>query len=242
MDLETYQELTGNTVDSDDVAKVTAQIRRTRITLESMLGYSLVKKKAGLNQYEEKGKAKGDCIFTGYPYDINTSDLDPADTVSGSYRLFPYNSSDEYFKVDPFTTLYKVKLVFVQGGGDEKNGITHKTFSSDRIRVHSQNGVTKYIERCKECLCTCVCKNQCVQLAVDADWLNEECIPEELLMVWADMIEYYADEKKDIKSETLATHSYTKNTQAKPEELPESIKIIQKYAGPSGSSSPIIAV
>ncbi len=170
MDIEKYQSLTGITLDDDDTAIVTAQIRRTRTILETMLGYSLVKTKASENQYEEKGKATVDCIFRGIIGDINEADLADPDEVIGSYRLFSYNHEDAYFEVDPFVKLHKVKLVFIKSG-DEPNGITHKTFDDGRVRVHKTNGISKYIEKCKECFCICDC-DDCVQLAVDADWLN----------------------------------------------------------------------
>lgn len=240
MDIEKYQELTGITVESSDISTVNAQIRRTRITLETMLGYTLNKTKAGVNQYEEKGKAKVECPFRGLISDINDLELDPADTVDGSYRLYPYHKNDLYIEVDPFTKLYKVKLVFLQAG-DEPNGITHKTFSDGKVRVHKRNGIAKYIERCKECFCLCDC-DDCVQVAVEADWLNEDCIPEDLQMVWADMVEFYTDPKGDIIAETLGTHSYKRAESKAPEELNETIAIIKKYAGPNGSVNTTIVV
>jgi hypothetical protein len=240
MTIEKYQELTGITVDSSDVARVTAQINRTRIILESLLGYSLKKTIASQNQYEELGKATTDCIFRGIITDIDTLELSAPDQVVGSYRLYSYNKSDAYLKIDPFTQIHAVKLVFLKQGA-EPNGITHKTFPNSQMRVHKQGGISKYIERCRECYCLCECSN-CMQLAVDADWLNETCLPEELLYLWSEMVSYYADEKNDIKSETLATHSYTKFSQVIPEQLPANISIITKYAGPNGSVSRTIVV
>lgn len=234
MDIDLYQELTGTTVESENIAAYTAQIRRTRSILESMLGYSLDKKKASINHYEEAGKAKVECPFRGLISDIDELELDPADAVLGSYRLFPYNRHDPYFEVDPYTKVYAVKLVFLKTGGDDTNGITHKTFDTGKVRIQKTGNISKYIERCKECLCTCEC-DECVQLAVDADWLNENCLPEELLYVWADMVDYYMDPKGDIVSETLGTHSYKREIGKAPEEMDVNIKIIQKYAGPNGS-------
>lgn len=240
MDIELYQELSGNTVEEEDLAKTTAQIRRTRTILESMLGYSLNKKKASENQYEEAGKAKVDCPFRGLISDIDNLELNPKDPVLGSYRLFSYNRSDEFLAVDPFTKLNAVKLVFLKAGA-EPNGITHKTFESGKIRVHKKNGIAKFIQRCNECYCSCEC-DDCVQLAVDAEWLNEECAPEELLIIWADMIEYYSDPKRNVVAETLGTHSYKLSEKGSPETFDESIAIIKKYAGPNGSVNKTVVV
>lgn len=235
MDIEKYEELTGLTVASSEQNAVLAQIRRTRTLLENMLGYSLLKNKAGINQYEEKGKTTVDCVFrwNGLIDTYDTITLSDPDEVQGSYRLFRYNQNDQYLEVDPFTKLYAVKLVFIKLG-DEPNGITHKTFTNGVVRVQKTNGISKYIERCKECLCTCTC-SECLQLAVDADWLSESCLPDELQYLWADMVQYYTDSKRDLKSETLGPHSWTKSNVSRPEELSESINIIKKYAGPNGS-------
>lgn len=241
MDIEKYQALTGITLDSSELAFTTAQIRKTRTTLENMLGFSLLKSKAGENQYVEEGKATVDCIFRGTIWDIDDLELTAPDEVQGSYRLFTYRKADQLFAVDPFTTLYKVKLVFIKAG-EEPNGITHKTFEDGRMRVHREGSITKYIERCKECLCSCYC-DTCVQLAVDANWLNEDCLPEDLMYIWADMVTFSSDQKGDIKSETLGTHRYEKFERERPEFLSENMKIIQKYAGPNGSvMRPIVAV
>lgn len=241
MNIDVYEDLTGNTVEAEEQGKVTAEIRRARITLQTMLGYTLDKQKSHENHYDEKGKAKVACPFRGIISDINDMELDPADEVKGSYRLFNYNSNDQYLEVDPFTKLYSVKLVFVQSGGEDADGITHKTFSDGKIRVHKKNGVSKYIERCKECFCLCDC-DDCVQIAVDADWLNEDCLPEDLLMVWASMVEYACDDKSDIIAETLGTHSYRREASGSPETMDENIAIIKRYAGPNGTVNTEITV
>lgn len=237
MDLDKYIELTGNEVDDSDKPKVNALIRRTRTILESMLGYSLLKKKASENQYFEKGKATVDCIFRGWDWNLSSLELSDPDEVEGSYRLFSYNHSDQYLLVDPFTALHKVKLVYV-GPGEQPTGITHRTYRDDLVGIYQTGKVTKYIERYHTWFryyCFCEMCTAHLQLAVDADWLNEECLPEELMLIWADMIQYYSDPNKDIKLEVLGTHKYEKNTLPKAEELPENITIIRRYAGQNGS-------
>lgn len=233
MDIIKYEKLTGLTVAEADKPAITAQIRRTKSKLEAMLGYSLTKKT--VNEYEEKGKNKNDCDFYGIINDaINDEDLDPADEVIGSYRLFPYDPRDRYFMTDPFIRVHAVKLVALRVGEDP-NGITHKTFSEHRVRVEKGGNTSKYIERCPTCLCSCRCDETCLQLAVDADWLNEDCLPDELMYIWADMVTYYNDCNVDVKSETLGTHRYEKFDRGVPQELSENVAILKKYAGPHGS-------
>jgi hypothetical protein len=202
--------------------------------LETMLGYPLCSSKGQANLYNELGKTQLECACP----DVDTENLDDPDPIEGNYRLFNYDESDKYFHVDPFSAIYKVKLVFVRSGtGDQ--GITLKTFDADEIRLHiGREGWSKYIEHCMECFCICDCSG-CVQLAVDADWLwqTDGQIPKDLQYVWADMVTFYSDTKRKIKSETITTHSYTKSDNIAPEAESTNLAVIRRYAGPHGSVS-----
>lgn len=230
MNLEQYQTLTGITVASGDQGRVTAQIARTRAMLETMLGYTLDPEKVTTNFYNELGKTQLECACPN----VDTENLDAPDAVVGAYRLFNYDEYDKFFHVDPFSAVHKVKLVHIRPGtGDQ--GITLKTFDADEIRVHfGRDSWSKYIEHCSDCLCLCEC-SECVQLAVDATWLWTSDIPSDLLYVWADMVTHYADCKRNIKSESITTHSYTKFDKTAPESEPGNLAVIRRYAGPHGS-------
>jgi hypothetical protein len=229
MTIEKYQQLTGITVPQSQIPEVKAQITRVRIMLETALGYSLNKQAAYTNYYFEKGKSDRDCFF-GTPEDESLND---PDEVVTAYRLYPYNKNDKYFTVDPFTTLNAVKLVYVREGATP-NGITIRTFEQDEVRVIQQKGINKYIQRCESCFCLCEC-DDCVMLAVDAEWLFEDCLPEDLLYIWADGVTYQTDCKRDIKRETLGTHTYEKFDRGNPLESSTTITILKKYAGLNGS-------
>ena len=232
MDLALCESLSGIEVPASNQALVTAQINRTKSMLETMLGFTLGPSgNVTQNIYNELGKSEQDCICPS----VDTENLQPADPVIGAYRLFRYNQLDDYFHIDPASRVYAVKLVFIKEGSGN-NGITIKTFDNDEVRMQYTNGEwLKYIEHCLDCLCSCEC-NECVQLAVDADWLWESAsdIPEELLYVWVDMINFYSNPKHDIKSESIDTHSYTRDI-TKPEEDSYNLSVIKKYAGPYGS-------
>jgi len=236
VELSTYEQLTGLKVSSARNAIVTAAINRSQAILETMLGFTLDPEKVETNLYNELGKSRSECSCPS----VNTDNLDDADEVVGSYRLFMYDPNDKYFHVDPFVKLHKVKLVWVRPGDSEDNpqGVTIKTFDADDIRVElGHAGWAKYIEHCLDCLCVCDCKN-CVQLAVDADWAwdDSENIPQDLLYLWADMVTYYSNPKKDIKSESITTHSYTKFDNTAPQDEPHNLAVIRKYAGQHGSA------
>jgi len=231
MNLAEYQTLTGITVASADTARVTAMITRVQSMLETMLGFTLTTADVTTNLYNELGKTTQSCFCPS----VDLENLDPPDAVVGAYRLFSYNEYDKYFHIDPFSRINRVKLVYIQQGAGD-NGITIKTFSAADLRInYGREGFAKYIEHCLDCLCGCDCQD-CVQLAVDAEWLWPDDIPTDLQYVWADMVTFYSDDKKSgIKSESIDTHSYTRFDKTPPEAEPQNLAIIKRYAGPYGS-------
>lgn len=230
MNLSEYQTLTGITVSSANTAKVTATIARTQSMLETLLGFTLTSADVNENLYNELGKTQQECFCPS----VNLENLQNPDEVIGAYRLFRYNDLDKYFHVDPFSRVHAVKLVFIkEGTGD--NGVTLKTFDWDDIRIqYGREGFAKYIEHCIDCLCKCNCAD-CVQLAVDADWLWSGDLPSDLQYLWAEMITWYSDSKNNIKSESIDTHSYTKFDNKPPELEPHNLAVLKRYAGPYGS-------
>lgn len=238
MDLSTYQELTGLTVSSQKSQYVTAQIKRCLSMLEVMLGFTLDPELVETNLYNELGKSRDDCACPSAATQ-DDADLDDPDAVVGAYRLFPYNHLDQFLHIDPFTRIHKVKLVYVKQGSAEDNGVTIKTFDTEQVRVNiGRDGIGKYVEICKDCFCDCEC-SECVQLAVDADWLWPEGVelPLDLQYVLADMVQYYSDKSRNVKSESITTHSYTKFEKIRPEDEPANKAVISRYAGPHGSAT-----
>lgn len=235
MDLSEYQSLTGITVPSSRTAIVTAAISRVQSILETKLGYTLSEESVTTNLYNELGKSSNECACPSAAID---SDLQDPDSVVGAYRLYQYNPLDMYLYVDPFSAINKVKLVYIKQGANN-DGVTIKTFDDDEVRVEfNKDNIGKYIEICKECNCVCECSD-CVQLAVDAEWLwpEENNIPLDLKYLWTEMITYYSDAKRKIKSESITTHSYTKADNTAPEDEKHNVATLRKYAGPYGSIS-----
>lgn len=224
MTIPEYEALTGLTV--TNTALVTAQIARTKTILEMLLGYSLDTDALNDNEYVEIGKTNDGCSCP----DINMDELLPADSIVYAYRLFPFNRADEMLAIDPASAVHKVKLV--------QDGVTLKTFEAGEYRCDFKRGITQYLER-NNYWCTCAGFDcYCSQLAVDATWV----IPAPILSMWADMVTFYSDERRDIKSETLGSHSYTKQTKSAPQELDENQAMIALYAGPNGTAFPIPTV
>lgn len=227
MTINEYQTITGLTVSSSDTDRVTAQLTRTQRILETLLGFTLDTAHVNDNQYNEIGKTATECPC---PLNVDVDALDAPDAVVKAYRTYYFNKNDGYIAIDPASAVHAVKLV--------KDGVTFRTLDPDEYRVEYINGFTKYVKRCED-FCFCVTPNcYCTQLAVDATWLwdgTTSDIPDDLLQVWADMVTFYSDQKQNIKSQVLGSHSYTKFDKKPPQELDFNLAVIKNYAGPNGS-------
>ncbi|MFA9228862.1 MAG: hypothetical protein ACEQR7_10630 [Agathobacter rectalis] len=230
--LKLYEDQTGICITEPEQKRMLAQMKRSKRVLESLLGYPLSGEAVTTNNYTELGKTESECPCL----DFNSDTLLPADDVVGAYRLFPYNKKDIFLHIDPASVIHKVKLV--------KDNVTFKTFDADFYRIQSKYGFISFIQRCDLWL-KCIYNDcDCVQLAVDADWLweSDTDIPQELLDIWMDMTAYYSDDKSNVKSETLGTHSYSKFENVKPEEKEENINILRKYVGGNGTLNQTLVI
>lgn len=233
---EKYTELTG--IEVEDTVLFNAKSRWVRTQLENLLGFTLDKTKVKENLYNEQGKSQIDCSYPSVDDGEYDGSLLPPDPVVFAYRLFKFNETDEYFHTDPFTKLHKAKLVYINGDIE----VTLKTL--ENVREQRERGFTKFIERCKECFCICDCIG-CVQLAIDADWLFEDDLPDDLLYLWCDLItvEMDCEGTKGIKRESVMTH--TVEYVVKQDEGNTGLNLsgqqyttLIKYAGPFGTVNP----
>lgn len=240
MNVEQYIVLSGRNVPTSGHRLLDAQIRRARTHLESLLGFTLEPEKVNTNFYNELGKTKRECACSN----VTGETLNDPDEVFGAYRLYSYNPLDEYLHVDPFYTVHKVKLV--------RDNVTIRDIDPF-VPIYKEDW-GKYVELCQDCLCFCNCVD-CLQLAVDADWCFPDLsdgtvgdssvgsvtgLPEDLLYVWIDYVDFYVDSKSNIRSESVGAHSYTKFDNLSPKERPENRQILAKYAGPKGNLAKLI--
>ena len=225
MNLEKYEQLTGKIIPVSQRPYYEAQIKRVQTKLETLLGYTLEPSEL----YTELGKTQAECVCPDVP-----KTLLPPDPVRGIVKVFPYNYKDKFLHLDPFLDVYAVKLVKVM---DNRQFVTYKTFETFTKQYMTQ-GIGNHIEKCETCFCDCDCKD-CVQLAVDANWVDfteeDSDIPDDLLYLWCDMIDYYADPDKDIKSESVDGHSWSKGDIKAPEDYDMAKLLLRRYAGPYGS-------
>lgn len=247
MDLDKYQELTGNTVAEADKGRVNAAIRKTQAKLETALGYSLSSKNI---DKEELGKLQ---FQGGYPYyPVNEQTLLDADEEDGQYRLFYYNPVDPYIKIDPARNIYHVKLVLAQNDDEFITVMDLKNFTSKNTRKFG-----KFLQKSSDWfnwswynwLTDQLGNGTGLLVAVDADWLTCKNIPDDLAYLWTDMIDYYSNPEFSvsgtIKSESVNGHSWTranagggKGEDLAPQDTADSSKILAYYAGPNGAASP----
>jgi hypothetical protein len=243
VDLDKYTELSGVTVRTSQKAKVNATIRRTKAKLETMLGFALKPK----NLYTEKGKVQ----FEGFlPMIDELDNLLPPDEEEGVYKLFPYSELDRYFHIDPFTNIYKVKLVMPTNDGE----FVTITDLDNVVAQYGRDNIGKYIERYWEWFTWewyrtwryrySSSGEAGLMLAVEADWLD--CYPDDLQYLWVDMISYYSDPNYSVsgslRSESVDGHSWSrgfagggKDGDSSPEDNPNNRLLLSRYAGPFGS-------
>lgn len=229
MDIVEYEAITGIAVPASQQARLLAALTKSQRILETLLGYTLDTELVDANEYVEIGQTASDCPCG----EVDEDNLEPPDPVVFAYRLFPYNELDTFIAIDPATAIHKVKLV--------KDGITYKTFEPGEFRADFKQGLIRFLERCDECT-GCDAECGCTQIAVDADWVWESDIPDELLQVWAEMGTYYGDPKNGLRSESLGPHSYTKFDNTLPQNESYNMSVIRKYAGPNGSFTVTITV
>lgn len=245
MDLAKYEELTGNTVPASEQGRVNATIVRANALLESLLGYSL-----SSSQNIDKTEIGKVQFEGGIPlYPVNTGELLPPDTAVGTYRLFYYNDKDLYLKSDPTRNIYHVKLVQALNDDQFVTIVDLEDFTAKRYGKFG-----KFIQRSTGWfnwnwygwLINRLGNGNGLMVAVDAEWLNEDNMPQDLAFLWADMVAYYSDENYSVsgslKSESVTGHSWSRNTAGggkgvdlSPEQSDAGMKTLSQYVGPNGT-------
>lgn len=239
MDQSTFTKLTGLTLSSSQSARLSSVAELAGEALEELLGWPL-DPTSWENQYIEIGKSKDEwgCFST------DTSNLDPPDEVVGKTRLYKWNPHDQYLHIDPAKTIHALKIV--------RNGVTYKTFKTSEYSLKMENGLPpfgKYIQIGHEFRAWLGYfwpqpflffpydqrrhDAHYLQVAVDADWSFDD-LPTKLQKVQADLIYYELDMRRDFKSETMLSHSYSRNPHPDPTTVHAAT--LAKYLGPNGTA------
>lgn len=243
MDQSTFTSLTGIQLTATQSANFDALAEMSGDMLAEALGWPLDPEDWG-NQYTEQGILPDpDSWDFDWDWDINTADLLPADTVVGQLRQFRWAEDERFMFIDPATAIHAVKLV--------KDDITVHVFKPEHYRVQWTNGqvpFSRYIEIRPNSLLTkwllflwaplpelmFGMEHRFCQLVIDADWgFTSDNLPTPIMRVWAEQIAYELDLKRDIKSENMLGHSYSKDKRDTP--ITKYLSTLQKYAGPNSS-------
>ena len=216
-----YETISGSTLTSSETSRFSTMLGIATAQMENALGWPL-DPTSWDDTFTEAGKAPTEtCCFTEEP-----ATLDQADTVVGALRVFDLRRLVKVVPIDPCTVLNKVKLV--------RNEVTYKTFAEDDYRLQLENSITpfgKYLFfRSDHCLSQALDSSPYFQLAIDADW-EFATLPQELLLVLTRYLAWEFDTGRDLKSESVQGHSYTKNSMTPFE---ENKAILSRYAGPHG--------
>lgn len=153
-------------------------------------------------------------------------------TPTFAYRVFNCDRADDSIWVDPFNTLHKVYAIYSNNESEILN--------DSQIEYYLSNGWTRYVglHNCFKMITNCLCSP--VKIAVDADWIGKDCFPDEIMLTWATLASEFADESRNIRSETIGSHRYERfgsDSEASQREMAVINKYRQRlvrFAGPRG--------
>jgi hypothetical protein len=160
--------------------------------------------------------------------------LDPV--TLAETRYYDLNVNDPYILLDPYKTITSIEIM----KGAE---VVDTLVLGDDYSTYTKNGISKYIQ-----LITCMnlqlprypflCCNKPTDYRLKVVGIFEfATVPQDISMIWADMITYYVDPNRDLKSQTLGSHSYTRGNMTPPEQDKANTQVTMKYAGSNGMIS-----
>lgn len=237
-----YQTMTGNIIPESQMPKYQAWGRRAIRELENKLGWQFDR--------SEYINVLG-CSPSGCNCDISISGLRPAPTQRGQYRAFNYDSKQPFVYTDPFSKIHNVYICRIEPEGrfitsDNNDVVILKKVEKYAPRYFNDD-FGKYIQACEEMTaCQSQCENGCTKcsaILVDADWLDSRTVPDEILYMICDYIDWMANggvASRNVSSESVDGHSvsYGNNgVKIEPYENATDSAIIQQFAGPYGMAN-----
>lgn len=235
--LNKYAEYKGIELTEENTPTLTAYLKRAISVLETKIGCSLTNPvEAALIGVSKHGC---DCSMTA------PDELDPVPTPVGTYRVAPFDKRLQFQRLDPFTTLNALYI----GKRTENTGeiIILKKLVNYQPSIRS-NGIGNYVKGCSKNPCAITCGNtcgDCVSLVVDADWMSLDNLPDELLYMIFDFMDWMAEggfSNGGITSESVDGHSVSYGEWNKvrgytPYDDPNNQAILANYIGAYGNTS-----
>lgn len=234
--LTKYAEYKGIQLTDVNRPTLEAFLKRAISVLETKLGYSLSE---GSNE-EVIGVSKHGC-------DCNmkdTTDLDEAPEPVGAYRTAPFDKRLPFQRVDAFTT---VNAVYVGKRTESTSELVILKQITNFQPSFRSNGIGNYIRGCSKNPCAITCGNtcgDCVVLIVDANWMTLDNLPEELLYMIFDFMDWMEQggySNGGISSESVDGHSVSYGEWNKrgltPYDDASNQVILSNYIGAFGNTS-----
>lgn len=196
-----YAEYKGVQLTELNLSSLTAHLKRAISVMETKLGYSL----NTTPNVVVAGTSKHGCDCA-----TTAAELNPAPAISGSLRTAPFDKRLRHQRLDPFSTIH---AVYIGKRTEDTGEIVILTKLSNWQPMIQANGFGNYIEGCESNPCAVLCGNtcnNCVVLLVDANWLTLDNLPDSLVYMLFDFMDWmdeggYAN--SGITSESVDGHS-----------------------------------
>lgn len=234
-----YQNLTGKVIPETQVEQYKLLGKRAIRALENKLGWQFDRP----DYINVLGVSNKGCNC-----EIDFDDLSEAPEKVGQYREFSFSNKDSYIWVDPFKKINAVYLCRVNPEGIYEHTTMQDVVILGKINHYSATYFTgdfgKYVQSCKEMgacqdLCGNSCK-KCTRLLIDAEWVTSADLPDDLLYLICDYIDWLANggiSGRGVKKETVDGHSVEYSNEGawiEPYNNPVNKAIIDMYTGPFG--------
>lgn len=236
--IKLYQASTGKTIPEHLLPIYKAWAQRAVFELENKLGWSL----SGVSNVNVLG-----CSPNGCNCDIDASTLTEAPEQRGTYRFYSFENKQPYVMTDPFTKIHAVYLCRVEPEGPKIKSETGDVVILGNIKDFAPRYIDpkfgKFIKSCHEMtVCQQFCNNDCLNctaLLIDGDWATIDNLPDELVYLLCDYIDWMATggpQNRGLRRESVDGHAvgYGDWRLIEPYYNPANAAIIQLYAGPYG--------
>jgi hypothetical protein len=195
-------------VPDDRRQDMSARIVAARVTVETLLGFSLEPDIAKMNLY--------------------TAETDPV----VANRVFRFNPKDVYWPIDPASQIHSVMLI---RPGDSPYTVTDATlrFGGAGWGKYLESCPIDEVIPINRVGWPFPSRNGYTQLVVDADWLGVESVPTDLKLVVAEFVA--GSLEGNVRSETRGNRAFSRFDRKDPEKDPQVMRVLHRYAGPNGA-------
>lgn len=238
--LDLYQKFTGKVLSESQREIYAPYAMRAMYMMASRLGWPL---DGGSDAVEVVGVSTNGCSCDNF-----SKNLADAPEKVGVYRLFPLNSHLPNILTDPFKKLNHVYIARIdldaETGDVTMNGAVILKEVTDVTPIYFQGNCGRYIKACHQMsacqqLCEPNCTN-CASLLVDAEWITIDDLPDTLIYLLCDYIDWVADgglASRSVKTESVDGHSvsYGSWLSTAPYYNNADAAILKTYMGPYGA-------